>query len=74
MERSFDPTAGEVDLYPQDITRALLNLISNGFYDGLRGKVRHKLDLLLVGRRPRGSAVSVRYSVLLSPERGWPSV
>src|SRR5262249_673431 len=32
LERSFDPTAGEADLYPQDITRALLNLISNGFY------------------------------------------
>ncbi|HEX7295362.1 MAG TPA: GAF domain-containing protein, partial [Pyrinomonadaceae bacterium] len=32
LERSFDPTAGEVDLFPQDITRALLNLISNGFY------------------------------------------
>src|SRR5262249_8534791 len=32
LERSFDPAAGEVDLYPQDITRALLNLISNGFY------------------------------------------
>ena len=32
LERSFDPTAGEVDLYPQEITRVLLNLISNGFY------------------------------------------
>jgi len=32
LERAFDPTAGEADLYPQDITRALLNLISNGFY------------------------------------------
>jgi signal transduction histidine kinase len=32
MERSFDPAAGEVDLFPQDITRVLLNLISNGFY------------------------------------------
>jgi len=32
MERSFDPTAGEVDLFPQEITRVLLNLISNGFY------------------------------------------
>jgi two-component system, NtrC family, sensor kinase len=28
LERSFDPTAGEVDLFPQEITRALLNLIS----------------------------------------------
>ena len=32
MERSFDPTAGEADIFPQDITRVLLNLISNGFY------------------------------------------
>jgi len=32
LERSFDPTAGEIDLFPQDITRVLLNLISNGFY------------------------------------------
>jgi two-component system, NtrC family, sensor kinase len=32
LERSLDPTAGEADVYPQDITRVLLNLISNGFY------------------------------------------
>jgi len=32
LERFFDPTAGEVDLFPQEITRVLLNLISNGFY------------------------------------------
>src|SRR5262249_39094869 len=32
LERSFDPMAGQVDLFPQDITRVLLNLISNGFY------------------------------------------
>ena len=32
MERSFDPAAGEVDVFPQEITRALLNLISNGLY------------------------------------------
>ena len=32
LERSFDPAAGEVDVYPQEITRVLLNLISNGFY------------------------------------------
>jgi two-component system, NtrC family, sensor kinase len=32
LEKSFDPNAGEVDLFPQEITRALLNLISNGFY------------------------------------------
>jgi two-component system, NtrC family, sensor kinase len=32
LERYFDPAAGEVDVFPQEITRALLNLISNGFY------------------------------------------
>lgn len=32
LERSFDPAAGEADVYPQEITRVLINLISNGFY------------------------------------------
>jgi two-component system, NtrC family, sensor kinase len=38
LERSFDPTAGEVDLFPQEITRVLLNLISNGFYAATKRK------------------------------------
>ena len=32
LRRDLDPDAGAVELYPQEITRALLNLISNGFY------------------------------------------
>jgi signal transduction histidine kinase len=32
IEKSLDPAAGAADLYPQEITRVLLNLISNGFY------------------------------------------
>ena len=32
LQRSFDPAAGEADVFPQEITRALLNFISNGFY------------------------------------------
>ncbi|HEX3939826.1 MAG TPA: GAF domain-containing protein [Xanthobacteraceae bacterium] len=32
LDRAFDPAAGEADLYPQEVTRVLLNLISNGFY------------------------------------------
>ena len=32
LERSFDPKAGEADVFPQEITRVLLNLIGNGFY------------------------------------------
>ena len=40
LERSLDPAAGEVDLFPQDITRVLLNLISNGFYAATRRKAQ----------------------------------
>jgi signal transduction histidine kinase len=32
LRHSFDPSAGEADIFPQDIRRALLNMISNGFY------------------------------------------
>ena len=32
LQRSFDTAAGMADVYPQEITRVLLNLISNGFY------------------------------------------
>ena len=32
LQRDLDPSAGIIDLYPQEITRVFLNLISNGFY------------------------------------------
>jgi two-component system, NtrC family, sensor kinase len=38
LERFFDPAAGEVDLFPQEITQVLLNLISNGFYAATKRK------------------------------------
>jgi two-component system NtrC family sensor kinase len=38
LEKSFDPAAGEADLFPQEITRVLLNLISNGFYAATKRK------------------------------------
>jgi signal transduction histidine kinase len=44
MERSFDPAAGQVDVFPQEITRALLNLISNGFYAASKRKEQDKSD------------------------------
>jgi signal transduction histidine kinase len=44
LERSFDPAAGQVDLFPQEITRAFLNLISNGFYAATKRKAETKLD------------------------------
>ena len=42
LERSFDPAAGEVDVFPQEITRALLNLISNGFYAATKRRAEAK--------------------------------
>jgi two-component system, NtrC family, sensor kinase len=32
IERDLDPEAGKIEAFPQEITRVLLNLISNGFY------------------------------------------
>lgn len=32
LERNFDPAVGLADVYPQQIMRVMLNLISNGFY------------------------------------------
>jgi len=32
VQRYLDPSVGMADVYPQEITRVLLNLISNGFY------------------------------------------
>jgi two-component system NtrC family sensor kinase len=36
LRQSFDPSAGEANIFPQDIRRALLNMISNGFYAATR--------------------------------------
>lgn len=36
LRRDFDASAGVGDLYPQEMTRALLNLISNGVYAATR--------------------------------------
>ncbi len=38
LEQSLDPSAGEVDVFPQEITRVLLNLISNAFYAATKRK------------------------------------
>lgn len=32
IERALDPEAGRIDLYAQELTRVLLNIVSNGFY------------------------------------------
>ena len=44
LARSLDPDPGEADVFPQDITRVLLNLISNGFYAATRRKAQAGSD------------------------------
>jgi signal transduction histidine kinase/HAMP domain-containing protein len=63
LERSFDPAAGEVDLYPQEITRVLLNLISNGFYAATKRKALTNGDYeptLAAATKNLGDRVEIR--------------
>ena len=63
LERSLDPAAGEVDVFPQDITRVLLNLIANGFYAATkRGAETNGGDYeptLVAGTRSLGDRVEI---------------
>jgi two-component system, NtrC family, sensor kinase len=60
----LDPAAGEVDCFPQEITRVLLNLISNGFYAATRRKGQTKDDnfepKLTATTRSLGDRVEIR--------------
>jgi GAF domain-containing protein len=50
LDHNLDSSAGEVELFPQEITRVLLNLISNGFYAATkrRAEVRDGYEPTLV--------------------------
>jgi two-component system, NtrC family, sensor kinase len=63
LERSFDPAAGDVDLFPQEITRVLLNLISNGFYAATKRKAEANggyKPTLSAATRDLGDKVEIR--------------
>jgi signal transduction histidine kinase len=63
LKRDFDPAAGMVDLYPQEITRVLLNLISNGFYAANKRKETSNGDFeptLSASTKNLGSRVEIR--------------
>jgi signal transduction histidine kinase len=42
LVKDLDPSVGDVDLYPQEFTRVLLNLISNGFYAATKRKAESR--------------------------------
>jgi signal transduction histidine kinase len=64
LKQDFDPHAGSIEVYPQEITRALLNLISNGFYAATRRKVEADDEsfepFLSAATRNLGNAVEIR--------------
>jgi signal transduction histidine kinase/uncharacterized membrane protein len=63
LKQSFDPSAGEADVFPQDITRALLNLISNGFYAAIKRGAATNGDyepILAASTKNLGDRVEIR--------------
>jgi len=63
LERSFDPAAGVVDLFPQEITRVLLNLISNGAYAAMKRKAEMRdgcEPTLVAATEDLGDSVEIR--------------
>jgi signal transduction histidine kinase len=54
LQRDFDETAGTIEVFPQEITRVFLNLISNGFY----AVTRRKMEIGNSGFEPTVSAAT----------------
>jgi GAF domain-containing protein len=63
LQRDFDEAAGSAELFPQEITRAFLNLISNGFYAANKRKKEIGPGfepVLHAATRSLGDAVEIR--------------
>jgi two-component system, NtrC family, sensor kinase len=54
LQRDFDASAGEIELFSQEITRVFLNLIANGFY----AVTKRKAEFGNSGYEPRLSATT----------------
>jgi len=62
-QRNFDPNAGMIEMFPQEITRVLLNLIANGFYAVNKRKTENNEDfdpVVTATTADRGSHVEIR--------------
>jgi GAF domain-containing protein len=63
LQRNFDPNAGLIDVFPQEITRVFLNLISNGFYAVTKRKADNGAGfdpVVSATTRDRGDHVEIR--------------
>ena len=64
LQRDFDERAGTIEVFPQEITRVFLNLISNGFYAVTKRKTENGGSgfdpVLRATTRNLGDAVEIR--------------
>ena len=64
LQRDFDTDAGTIELFPQEITRAFLNLISNGVYAATRRRTEYNEPgfepTLRATTKNLGTAVEIR--------------
>ncbi|MFZ5714883.1 MAG: GAF domain-containing protein [Bradyrhizobium sp.] len=63
LKRELDPAAGQAEVFPQEITRMLLNLISNGFHAVTRRKadgVAGYEPEVTAATRDRGDSIEIR--------------
>jgi GAF domain-containing protein len=64
LRRDFDATAGDIEVFPQEITRVFLNLISNGFYAVTKRRAENGNSgfepLLVATTRNLGETVEIR--------------
>jgi two-component system, NtrC family, sensor kinase len=63
LQRNFDPNAGMIEMFPQEITRVFLNLIANGFYAVNKRKTENNEDfdpMVSATTVDRGSHVEIR--------------
>ena len=65
LQRDLDPSVGMADIYPQEITRVLLNLISNGFY---ASEVRHQV-VFSHSLNARGRSIASGETEVVSPAK-----
>jgi signal transduction histidine kinase len=64
LERDLDPAAGQAEVFPQEITRVLLNLLGNGFHAVAKRKAETAAagyePVVTAATRDRGDRIEIR--------------
>jgi len=64
LKQDLDPAVGAAEVYPQELMRALLNLISNGFYAAIKRKIEADGEsfepMLTAATKVTGDVIEIR--------------